>query len=295
MSKPLDPIKPVNIHNIRIDGGTQSRAAINQEVVSEYAAALADGDYLPEIIVFFDGVDHWLGDGFHRLHAHLSLGKASIVAEIRKGTQRDAILFSLKANVVHGLRPNNEDKRKAVLTMLDDPEWCEMKDRAIARHCGCSHMTVARIRASLAEPETPEIGTSAKNAPAEIGTSASPQAAAPVPAVVTSAKKQAEEKAKQIGVPVDQVPVEPVMHQAVYIPPAQTKITTESGSMAIETDMVWELADIRALPDECLQERFEQIKNAIAPWVNAKKKASIFNIPGVVFTKTQIVKSRVGR
>ena len=197
MSKPLDPIKPVNIHNIRIDGGTQSRAAINQEVVTEYAAALADGDYLPEIIVFFDGVDYWLGDGFHRLHAHLSLQKASIVAEIRKGTQRDAILFSLKANVVHGLRPNNEDKRKAVLTMLDDPEWSEMKDRAIARHCGCSHMTVARIRASLAEPETPEIGTSAKNAPAEIGTSASPQAAAPVPAVVTSAKKQAEDAAAE--------------------------------------------------------------------------------------------------
>ena len=43
MSKPLDPIKAVNIHIIRIDGGTQSRAAINQEVVSEYAAALADG------------------------------------------------------------------------------------------------------------------------------------------------------------------------------------------------------------------------------------------------------------
>ena len=138
--------KPLNIHNIRIDGNTQSRVSINQDAVAEYAQAIQDDGALPSITVYFDGAEYWLADGFHRYHAHLSLGRASIIAEIRKGTQRDAILHSLGANTHHGLRPTNEDKRKAVGIMLADPEWAELSDRAIARHCGCGHPLVAAIR-----------------------------------------------------------------------------------------------------------------------------------------------------
>ena len=42
---------------IRIDGGTQSRTKIHEDVVETYAANMADGSVFPAAIVFFDGKD----------------------------------------------------------------------------------------------------------------------------------------------------------------------------------------------------------------------------------------------
>lgn len=166
---PIFKTKPVALNEIRIDGQTQARCAINQEVVSSYAVLMEDHVTLPPVVLFFDGAAYWLADGFHRFFATKTNGKTSIIADIHKGTQRDAVLYSLNANVPHGLTLTNDDKRKAVLVMLGDPEWSKLTDRAIARHCGCSHMTVGRLR----NPE-PASGTSATKSPAEIGTSATP-------------------------------------------------------------------------------------------------------------------------
>jgi hypothetical protein len=56
------------------DGGAQIRAdGLNQETVHEYAEAMRGGDIFPPIIIFFDGTDHWLAEGFHRVEAHGSL------------------------------------------------------------------------------------------------------------------------------------------------------------------------------------------------------------------------------
>jgi hypothetical protein len=106
---------------------------------------------LPPIVVFHDGVDYWLADGFHRHAAHLKAGAADIAADVRKGTKRDAILHSVGANQAHGLRRTNEDKRRAVLTLLNDEEWAKWSDREIARRCAVDHTTVIRHRASLVE------------------------------------------------------------------------------------------------------------------------------------------------
>ena len=68
-------MKTINIKTIRIDGGTQSRVEINNEIVAEYAALIKAGAEFPPVIVFYDGVDTWLADGFHRFHAHnVSIG-----------------------------------------------------------------------------------------------------------------------------------------------------------------------------------------------------------------------------
>ena len=100
-------MKALNLSAIIIDKGTQSRAQISEETVSDYAEAMQAGDQFPPITVFHDGVDYYLADGFHRLHAAQRLGKASIQAEVKTGTLRDAILFSLGANDKHGLRRSN--------------------------------------------------------------------------------------------------------------------------------------------------------------------------------------------
>lgn len=136
----------INLNTIRIDGGTQSRAEINQDVVADYAERISDGSEFPPITVFFDGVDHYLADGFHRYFAHKKAGKASISAEIVTGTLRDAILHSCSVNAMHGLRRSNADKRKAVMTLLDDLEWQDWSNNEIARQCHVSATFVAALR-----------------------------------------------------------------------------------------------------------------------------------------------------
>jgi len=107
-----------NIEAISIDKGTQARVAISQDTVDDYARQMEDGAKFPPVIVFHDGVEYYLADGFHRYFANRKLKRDSIDADILKGTLREAILYSLKANKAHGLRPSNEDKRNAVTKML---------------------------------------------------------------------------------------------------------------------------------------------------------------------------------
>jgi uncharacterized ParB-like nuclease family protein len=142
-------MKALNLSAIVIDKGTQSRAQISEETVSDYAEAMQAGDQFPPIIVFFDGVDYYLADGFHRLHAAQRLGKASIQAEVRTGTLRDAILFSLGANDKHGLRRSNADKRKCVRTLLEDFEWGELSVNEMARICCVSPQLVAAVKSEM--------------------------------------------------------------------------------------------------------------------------------------------------
>lgn len=136
----------LKIDQIRIDGGTQNRVEINQETVREYAESITEGATFPPVAVFFDGVDYWLADGFHRYHAHSHVGALDIDAETITGTQRDAVLYSVGVNATHGLKRSNADKRKAVETLLNDPEWSKWSDREIARQCSVSNHLVANIR-----------------------------------------------------------------------------------------------------------------------------------------------------
>lgn len=142
-------MKSINLKTIRIDGGTQSRVEISSEAVADYAEAIRGGAQMPPVVVFHDGADYWLADGFHRFHAHAAADRASIAAEVHAGTQRDAVLHSLGANAVHGLRRTNADKRKAVQTILGDQEWAKWSDHEVARRCGVSHMFVGTVRRSL--------------------------------------------------------------------------------------------------------------------------------------------------
>jgi uncharacterized ParB-like nuclease family protein len=142
-------MKILNIKNIRTDGETQARSEINSAAVAEYTEAIKGGSEFPPVVVFHDGAEYWLADGFHRFHAHRDAGNASIHAEVKQGTQRDAILYSLGANATHGLRRTNADKRKAVETLLQDFDWSEWSDRKIAEVCGVGHPFVASIRTPL--------------------------------------------------------------------------------------------------------------------------------------------------
>ena len=142
-------MKSLNLAAIIIDKGTQSRAAISEETVTDYAEAMSAGDQFPPVTVFYDGVDYYLADGFHRLHAAKRLGRASIQANVEQGTLRDAILFSLGANNNHGLRRSNADKRKCVRTLLEDFEWGEMSVTEMAHLCAVSPQLVMAVKQEM--------------------------------------------------------------------------------------------------------------------------------------------------
>jgi uncharacterized ParB-like nuclease family protein len=142
-------VKKLNINSIIIDKGTQSRAAISEDTVTDYAEAMQAGDEFPPVITFFDGVEYYLADGFHRLHAVKRLGKTSIQADVRTGTLRDAILYSLGANRDHGLRRSNADKRKCVQTLLDDFEWGDLSVNEMARICAVSPQLVLAVKQEM--------------------------------------------------------------------------------------------------------------------------------------------------
>lgn len=144
-------MKTIKLESIRIDGGTQSRVELNQEYVSELAEAMQANTDVPPVIVFFDGSTNWLADGFHRYFASKKAGFKEINADVRKGTQEDAILFAVGANAQHGLRRTNADKRKSVEMLLALPKWKTASSRDVAEQCGVSNFLANEIIKRLLE------------------------------------------------------------------------------------------------------------------------------------------------
>jgi len=134
------------IEKIRIDGGTQPRAEINEKMVEEYASLLSEKVLMPPVIVYFDGKEYWLADGFHRYFSHKKLGLTEMLVDIRNGTLREAQLFSKTANKGRGMSMSAKDNQYIVLSMVNDKEWGQWSNKAIADWVGVSAMTVGRIK-----------------------------------------------------------------------------------------------------------------------------------------------------
>jgi predicted nucleic acid-binding Zn-ribbon protein len=141
------------LYKIRIDGGTQARVKLNQDLVTEYAEHMKDGDKFPPITVFNDGSDHWLADGFHRFFAYKANNETMVEVEVINGTLEDATLYAFAANAKRGLSMSDEDNRNVITLMLKHPKWSLWSDREISRHVGVSNMTVGRVKQSLNLPK----------------------------------------------------------------------------------------------------------------------------------------------
>jgi hypothetical protein len=154
----------VELSSIRIDGGTQSRAKLDDATLADYQQTLENGGAFPPVVMFYDGSTYWLADGFQRVEVHRRAGCTHIGADVRQGKQRDALLYSVGANSDHGLRRCLEDKRRAVLALLNDDEWREWSDREIAKRCHVSHPFVGELRAALTGNVSSENGADSKSA-----------------------------------------------------------------------------------------------------------------------------------
>jgi hypothetical protein len=159
---PAAPAQPeptlIALADIVRNGGTQMRAALDPDTVSEYADAMHGVGWgtFPPIVVFYDGSAYHLGDGFHRTESASQAGLTHAPADVRSGTRRDAILFAAGANALHGLRRTSADKRRAVMALLEDVEWRSWSDNEIARRCNVSPTFVGNLRRSLSTVDSEE-------------------------------------------------------------------------------------------------------------------------------------------
>jgi len=144
-------MKMVKLENIRIDGGTQFRKEISQDVVRDYAEKMRDGARFPAIRATFDGSTYWLYDGFHRYFASREVGFKDIEVDYKPGTQEDAQDLALGANDDHGLQRDNATKRKCVETALSMERHAEKSNREIAKLCKVSDTFVASVRSPEAK------------------------------------------------------------------------------------------------------------------------------------------------
>lgn len=131
---------------VRCDGGTQSRAFMSAQLIMDYRQLLREGVVFDPVVVFYDGANYWMADGFHRWQAHKDEGRAKILCAVKQGDKRAAILYSVSANAKHGLKRCNADKKRAVEMLLEDEEWREKSDRWIAEKCEVSQPFVSSVR-----------------------------------------------------------------------------------------------------------------------------------------------------
>lgn len=136
---------------IRRDGGTQPRVAIDLKHIKLLEAQIEDGQELEAVTVFYDGEFYWLADGFHRCAAYQNQDEEDIACIIHTGSVRDAILYSVGTNADHrpALPRSNQDKRRAVRILLEDDEWTKWSDREIAQRCRVGNKFVGDVRRSL--------------------------------------------------------------------------------------------------------------------------------------------------
>ena len=158
------------IDKIIADARTQVRAVIDDDVVEAYVQQLAAGAVFPPVVVFRSEAGTYLGDGFHRVAVHRRAGRSEIEADVRAGSQQDALWYALGANRTHGHRLTAGDKRHAVERALE--AWPDKSQRRLAAQIGCSQRYVGKIRdqvrtgSPLSLPAR-TIGTDGKSYPAE--------------------------------------------------------------------------------------------------------------------------------
>ncbi len=138
-----------------LDLSLQTRAGTDAETIDNYAEAMADGAKFPDVTVFTDGKRYWLADGFHRVMAAKQNGRTVVAADVRNGTEDDAVMFGGTANNKQGKRPTRADVQHFLQMVWDRRQSIfggTPTGGNLAERCGVSHTTGNRfVNERLAE------------------------------------------------------------------------------------------------------------------------------------------------
>lgn len=182
------------LDRVHYDNHLQLRVGTSATTVDDYADKMQRGVELPPPVVFQDGSQYLLADGFHTFAALHKCGRKEGLFDVRTGSRRDALTYALGANDEHGLRLTNEDKRKKVTTALRDETWRGWSDAKLAELCRVSDRFVASVRREMGIEVTTRVGRDGRrtdtsragkrgtSAPPAAASRAQPAAAAPTPA-----------------------------------------------------------------------------------------------------------------
>lgn len=144
-------IKRLKLKDLIATVKTQTRDAINEDALASYKehakAAKAKGadPSFPPLKAFADALDGkvYLGDGFTRRQALLAAGFEDYDVDVEEvgpdaDAKREAIKYGFKANLEHGARLTNADKKHNLMLALEDPEWSQLSGNALAELLGVS-------------------------------------------------------------------------------------------------------------------------------------------------------------
>lgn len=139
----LEPTALLRIATLRF--GLSPR--FTQEDASHVAALTETIDQLPPIVV--RRATNEVIDGVHRTLAAAKAGRRVIAAELFDGTEQEAFVRAVGANVTHGKPLTVEEREAAAARILrDHANW---SDRRLAGTCGLSVAAVARVRRSTTD------------------------------------------------------------------------------------------------------------------------------------------------
>jgi hypothetical protein len=141
----------IPIADIDPEPASLMRHEVNCDVVNEYAEIF---DKLPPIELLWDPVlkKWWLVDGYHRYLAAKKLGRTTIIGNrVGSGDLREAWFLATQANLKHGMRPSELDKRDKVIHTAERENilntsgnpWSQQE---LADHC---HVGVGTVNRAL--------------------------------------------------------------------------------------------------------------------------------------------------
>ena len=145
--QPRTRLRKFSVEELVVDERLQTRAALNQAVLRDYAKAMGQEQKFPPLLVGIINDVSYVVDGFHRLEAAKLAGLTELQAETFEGTWQEGLESALGANTTHGCRRTNADKRKAVSLALV-PFW-DKSDTVIADLCGVADRFVAKMRKTV--------------------------------------------------------------------------------------------------------------------------------------------------
>ncbi len=141
--------KSLPLIGITVDQSLQVRVGgLDADHLDSIITKLTNGGEIDRAIVVFRTPDgkYLLADGFHRLEAYKRVGRKTVVCEVHDGDWEAARLYAETANMEHGLRINNEDKKSILESRLtrkyyENEDGILASDGVIAADLGISRPT----------------------------------------------------------------------------------------------------------------------------------------------------------
>lgn len=130
--------------------------------VAEYAGLMEQGIVFPPLVIAEVGKTkkRVLVGGFHRLAAATKAKVKElpvVIASCKAAIDADVLAFT--DNVAHGLGYTADEKRKAILELLQTPSFAKVSSAAAAKRLGVSDMSIKRYRDAIGT-KSPKAGQS---------------------------------------------------------------------------------------------------------------------------------------